>query len=300
MTKTNALSIGAGVLGLLVVGAGGYFGFGKFGTSVDESRSEWMKGVADETAIRSLAIPGTHDSAALYGIGNLSGQCQTIGIEDQLKLGVRFFDIRLQNRNDELVAVHGIVDQKLKFSQIVSTIDDFLAHHPSEFLIVSIKEESDPKGASLSFQQALEKQLTVFWRKETTLPSQVKEVRGKAVILSRFASSTIGIPAYEGWKDSTSFALPNDIYVQDTYKTDVETKKKEILSCFQETGHAWKINFLSGYSPTGFPPSYAPSIAKEINSWIDTVIPSYEDKGIVLYDFITKERMDAFFGGKQA
>ena len=300
MTKTHVFSIGAGILAFLVAGGAGFLGFGKLNTVVDESRIEWMKGVSDDTAIRSLAIPGTHDSAALYGIGDLSGQCQTIGIAEQLKLGVRFFDIRLQNRKGDLAAVHGIVDQKQRFVDIISTIDGFLAKHPSEFLIVSIKEESESTGGSVSFQEALERDLTVFWRKETTLPEKVGDVRGKAVLLSRFASSTIGIPAYEGWQDSKSFTLPNDIYVQDTYKTDVETKKQEIESCFKETGHAWKINFLSGYDPKGFPPSYAPTIAKEINSWIDTVIPSYEDKGIVLYDFITKEHMDAFFGGKQA
>ena len=118
------------------------------------------------------------------------------------------------------------------------------------------------------------------------------------MLLSRYANSTIGVPAYEGWADSVSFTLPNDIYVQDTYQiTSAEQKQDEIVKCLNESGHALKINFLSAYRTDTFPPSYAVSAAKDINPWINKEIDKYHDRGIVLYDFISESNMDAFFKG---
>ena len=273
--------------------------YGPLQQSANAIYASWMADVSDTTALRDLAIPGSHDTMALYSIGDLAGQCQTLSLKDQLGIGVRFLDIRLQLENNKLKAVHGIVDQKASFASIVSDVDAFLRQNPKEFLIVSIKEEADAKNSTISFEQAIKETITANWDTSLTLPSTVGEARGKAHLFSRYAGSTLGVPAYEGWADSASFTLPNGIYVQDTYKTDVTKKKTEIVSCFEEKGHALKINFLSGYSPNGFPPSYAPSIANAINPWIDENIHRYDDRGIVLYDFVDTISMKAFFGGNK-
>ena len=163
---------------------------------------------------------------------------------------------------------------------------------------MSIKEEADPSGSDISFEQALIKALDsdVYLKDQRDLPTYVSEIRGKVLLLSRYKDSTIGIPAFDGWSDSASFTLPNDIYVQDTYKiTSKEQKQEEVVKCFNETGHALKINFLSAYRTNGFPPSYAMSAAKDINPWINKEIDKYDDRGIVLYDFISESNMDAFF-----
>ena len=264
----------------------------------DPIYSAWMKEKADDTALRNLAIPGTHDTVARYSIGDLAGQCQTLEIKDQLNIGVRFLDLRLQQDGNSLKGMHGIVDQRISFPDIVKTIDAFLNDNPSEFIIASIKEEGDAKNSNESFETTLKKQISSKWVADTSFPSTLGEARGKVYILSRYANSTIGIPAYDGWTDNASFTLPNGIYVQDTYKTDVKTKKQEIESCFAHVGSPLKINFLSGYVPGSFPPSYAPSIANDINPWIDVNIGNYDDKGIVLYDFVDSAAMKAFFGGK--
>ncbi len=102
--------------------------------------SDWMKNLDDSMTLTSMSIPGSHDSGALHSIGDLSGKCQDLAIADQLNAGVRFFDIRLQLRDDELKVVHGIVDQKLDFSNVLNDFKVFLNNHPSEGLIVSIKK----------------------------------------------------------------------------------------------------------------------------------------------------------------
>ena len=56
---------------------------------------------------------------ALYSIGDLAGQCQSLSLGDQLNVGVRFLDIRLKLDHNQLKAVHGIVDEKLHLNKLM-------------------------------------------------------------------------------------------------------------------------------------------------------------------------------------
>ena len=64
--------------------------------------SSWMMALDDDASLNSISIPGTHDSGALHSLAEISGKCQSLSIEEQLKIGVRFLDIRLQLVGDEL------------------------------------------------------------------------------------------------------------------------------------------------------------------------------------------------------
>lgn len=276
-----------------------FLGFSSRQSSQSNKYADWMASLDDNTTIREVNMPGSHDTTAFHSIANLSGQCQSLSLNDQLNLGVRFLDIRLVEDNKNLKAMHGFIDQNQSFSSISKTIESFIKKHPKEFLIMSIKEEVDPQDASLTFEETLKPYLNSdIYLKDTSLPEKVGDVRGKIILLSRYKNSTIGIPAYEGWTDSDSFILPNDIYVQDTYKIiSKEQKEEEIVKCFNEAGHALKINFLSAYRTDQFPPSYSISAAKDINPWINKEIGKYHDRGIVLYDFINEDNMNHFFEG---
>lgn len=259
---------------------------------------DWLGQIDDNTPLRDISLPGSHDTMALYSIADLAGQCQTLSLSNQLNLGVRFLDIRLKEDHNALKAVHGFIDQKASFASIDKTVTSFLKKNPSEFIIMSIKEEADPSNSDISFEEALINSLDsdLYLKSQREVPTYLKDIRGKILILSRYKDSTIGIPAYDGWADSTSFTLPNDIYVQDTYQiTSKEQKQDEVVKCFNESGHALKINFLSAYRTDGFPPSYAMSAAKDINPWINKEIDKYDDRGIVLYDYINEKNMNAFF-----
>ena len=259
--------------------------------------SNWMSSLNDTTLIRNINMPGSHDTMALWSIGDLAGQCQSLSLEDQLNLGVRFLDIRLKEDKNELKAVHGFIDQRASFKSITETIEKFIKDNPSEMIIMSIKEEADPSNSDISFEQSLKTYLkNNIYYLDNLLPLTLGQARGKVILLSRYSNSTIGVPAYTGWEDSCSFTLPNDIYVQDTYKiTSAEQKQEEVVKCFKEVGHALKINFLSAYRTNAFPPSYAPSAANDINPWINEEISKYNDRGIVLYDFVNESNMKAFF-----
>ena len=289
----TSISVGALALGCAIVGFSGVLK----PTVRKVDYSNWMSSVDDFTLIKNMNIPGTHDTMALHSIGDLAGQCQSLSLSDQLRVGVRFLDIRLKLDKNELKAVHGFVDQREKFSTIVNTVDSFLVAHPSEFIIMSIKEDDDPSKSDITFDQAVNKYAKANWVAPTTLAATtLVEMRGKVLILSRFKDSTIGVPAYNGWSDNATFTLPNGIHVQDEYKLKtVDTKIEAIKNCFTTISASLKINFLSGYLESGFPPSYAPSVANKVNPWIKANIKTYSNRGIVLYDFVTSELMKGWF-----
>ncbi len=290
----TAISVGFVVLASSVVGFSGVLK--PKVKNVDYSN--WMSEVDDFTLIKNMNIPGTHDTMALYSIGDLAGQCQSLSLADQLKIGVRFLDIRLKLDKNELKAVHSFVDQRIKFSSIVDTVDSFLAAHPSEFIIMSIKEDAKASNSSITFDEAVNKYKKTNWQTPISdlSATTLVEMRGKVLVLSRYKDASIGVPAYNGWADNASFTLPNGIYVQDEYKLkNVDTKINAIKNCFNTATTSLKINFLSGYIDGGFPPSYAPSVANTVNPWIKGVIKDYPNRGIVLYDFVTSDLMKGWF-----
>ncbi len=260
---------------------------------------DWMKDISDLTPIKEVNIPGAHDTMALRSIGDLAGQCQSLSLENQLNIGVRFLDIRLQLVRDELIAVHGIVDQKASFAQIVYTCESFLKNNPTEFIFMSVKEEEKAKSSSLSFEDALKQYAKGdYWNLDTSLPVLTGLARSKIHLISRYKDSTIGTPAYNGWAVNATFTM-NGIHIQDEYKVnDIEHKKTVIKECLEESSllYQMKINFLSGYMTNSFPPSYAPSVANTINPWIMNELQNYPtNRGVVLFDFVTEEIMEGWF-----
>lgn len=278
------------------------FAFCSFERKYDEISVNWMSKVNDDVNITDLSIPGTHDSGALHSIADVAGKCQDMSISSQLKIGVRFFDLRLQLVNNEFKIVHSFVDQDLKFQTVVEDLYSFIKKYDSEFLIISIKEESSSVNSTLSFEEALIKELKiyedVFMINDNTLPKKVGMARSKIYILSRFYGE-IGIPAYYGWMDDTSFEL-NDLYIQDNYNiSDIDEKKNDILNTIayaRNNQNKLVINFTSCYLDHGFPPLYAGTTALSINPWLkDEITKSDEKLGIILVDFIDEELSKAIY-----
>ena len=272
-------------------------------TSSTTSGKDWMKNLNDSTSLTSISIPGSHDSGAFHSIGDLSGKCQDLAISDQLKAGARFFDIRLQQRNDELKVVHGIVDQALDFSKTLNDFETFLKENPTEGLIVSIKKESEAVNTTASFDESLKKALNSYssiWDTSGKIPENVGKLRGKIFLISRYENNSIGLDAYEGWLDPDSSATTNtfnieknDLHVQDYYKVkDIKNKQSEITDCFDYSAKnldKLTLNFSSCYFLNSFPPTYAGGTAKIINNWLKDEIKNRKNLGIIVSDFVTSE-----------
>lgn len=261
-----------------------------------ELSSEWMKHVEDTTKLNELSIPGTHDSGARHSIADVAGKCQDMSIADQLASGVRFWDIRLKLTNNKLVIVHDFVDQDLSFDNVIDNLVSFIESHDSETVIISIKEDASPSNSTISFDSALVQQLSNYkeiFSFDDKLPATFGEARGNIYIISRYSESSIGIPTYRGWKDSTTFVL-NNFYIQDNYcVSTADAKIKDIentLIYSSSKPEQLTLNFTSCYLYNGFPPLYAGTTAKQINVWLLEYLEEYEETcGVVISDYVTSE-----------
>ncbi|KAH3900541.1 uncharacterized protein SCODWIG_02792 [Saccharomycodes ludwigii] len=114
----------------------------------------WISELDGNINLAQLSIPGTHNSAACH-TSLPSVRCQDESITEQLKHGVRFFDIRLgklflEVKDDdqyELQVIHGKfpvrIPAPVKFSLVLNEFYDFLDKHPNETVIVSLKQEGE-------------------------------------------------------------------------------------------------------------------------------------------------------------
>ncbi|QBF34411.1 hypothetical protein EG856_00475 [Mycoplasmopsis phocirhinis] len=114
--------------------------------SVDDFlATDWMSDISDNRSLFSLSIPGTHDSTMYNGwgaawfFGSLLAQTQTFSFEEQLKLGIRAFDLRSQNDGQ---LVHGPATSHQTLEKAFASYAKFLQQHPREFIIVRVKDEN--------------------------------------------------------------------------------------------------------------------------------------------------------------
>ena len=297
------LLIGLLILILVILAAALVFiGIANFGVEARELTEEdlltnWMSTLDNEASLNEIYIPGTHDSGALHSFLGVSGQCQSYTIKQQLDMGIRFFDIRLQLREDKLCVVHSFVDQKLTFEEVLNDFKAFLEANPSEFLIVSIKEDANAEHSTVPFEKAAEQMLASnlgsLLNSSTVLPSTIGEARGMIHIVARYSNASVGVPAHSGWADSTSFEL-GELYVQDYYAIDtVESKITDIVKAFdvaKENKHELVLNFTSCYLVNALPPAHAPTAAKLINPQLSDLIKEGKAAPCVFVsDFVTPE-----------
>lgn len=214
----------------------------------------WMSTLGDQQPISALSLPGTHDSAALYG-GGVS-QCQLLSITAQLEAGVRFLDIRCKLKDHKLKLYHGLIYQHGIFDDVVEACTNFLDENKQETIIICIKNEDNGVSAKedLAFEEAVYKRINENnWFLKDELPT-LGDVRGKIVLMRRFSSiNPKGIAVCPGWSDDTTFTIGGRIKIQDryriTYNEVAEVKWPAAKALFDEMSSANEkmvyINFLS-------------------------------------------------------
>ncbi len=289
------------VINILLIMGITIFAISPLQTASSSKGTNWMARLEDQREINDLSIPGTHDSGATHSIADVAGKCQSLDIETQLNIGVRFLDIRLQLVGDDFKVVHSFVDQRTDFSDVLDEITTFVSEHPTEFLFISIKEDAGPKNPKGDFAPLLESELREYSEisESTTLPKTVGEARGNIYLISRYYGATMGVPAYSGWEDSTSFSL-GELYVQDNYRVDNTDVKIADVEATMEIAdlrqYGLVLNFTSCYLTSGFPPSYAVPPAKTINPWlIGRLSKEYHPQGVLICDFVTAELVKAIW-----
>lgn len=122
-------------------------------------RKTWMEGLdPGKIRIHQIVWPGTHDSATNeIGIPLVTrpfAQCQSLSIYDQLKIGTRLLDIRVQ---EDRRICHGVL-LSYNVDVVINDVKRFLQETQSEIVIIEVRTEfghDDPPD----FDRYLEEQL---------------------------------------------------------------------------------------------------------------------------------------------
>jgi hypothetical protein len=91
---------------------------------IDYAFEPWMKLLADDKRLDQLTIPGTHDSAT-WDLSAPS-RCQYLTLEEQLYLGIRYFDIRVDTSDSKLKIVHASAETDYTLGDVAGIFRDFL------------------------------------------------------------------------------------------------------------------------------------------------------------------------------
>lgn len=169
----------------------------------------WLGALPDGTDLRTLTIPGTHDSGARHG--GWWTECQNTSIAEQLNSGIRFLDIRCRLFDGAFSIHHGAVYQHLNFDDVLGACRDFLTAHPTETVLMRVQQEYSEESAE-AFAQVFEGYLDRGWRSlfrlDTSLPA-LGRARGHVVLLA----DSDGLPGVR-------YGDPALFDIQDEYMTE--------------------------------------------------------------------------------
>ena len=185
---------------------------------------DWLSGIADATPVQRLTLPGTHDSGARYG-GPWT-ECQNTTIADQLGSGIRFLDIRCRAFENAFPIHHGAFYQHLNFDDVLGACRAFLAAHPSETVLMRVKQEYSEESAA-EFRRIFDiylddKGWRSLFRLDAPLPT-LGQARGRVVLL-----------ADSGDMPGVRYADPQLFDIQDDYMAEPFGKYPKIEAQFRK------------------------------------------------------------------
>lgn len=251
-------------------------------TLTTAANPDWMRDLPDSASLASLSVPGTHQSMSIIG-GSLTRTQEDHGVSGgslraQLAAGIRAIDIRARvNGGNTFTIHHGAQYQNANFDDVLNVLATFLREHPSETVIMRLKQEchgglgscTDVAGQR-SFPDIFDSyRRPVFWgpsveRGASAATPALGQVRGKVVlaVLHGAGGSPIGrygLSQFQTWRDGSS------AYVQDNYDVPnvgaIATKRDQVRRFLDATGtgEADKIyvNHASGSSIFAHPQSVA-------------------------------------------
>ena len=264
-----------------------------------------MKNVDGQRLVSEFTIPGTHDSAT-YNVFQITGfgyvKCQSLSILDQLEIGCRFLDIRLQTFNKKnLLLYHGSWSLHLDLNDVLNHCRSFLKRNPSESILMCIKPE-EGSDISQTFMQYYYNKDPTIWYIENTIP-KLNDVRGRIVLLRRFfAPIGINLPisdncrschliCYDQQHHHPEYLVCEDRYNPDSLEEKCQNIAENILQAEKNKNpNILFLTFTSAYIALRFTPK---GMSRRINPWmLSCPQVKKKNKGIVVMDFINSKITD--------
>lgn len=242
---------------------------------------DWMKELPGNMILSGITIPGTHDTMALSG--GVAAQCQAWSLEDQLKAGIRYLDLRVFALGDTLYLMHGVIYERSTFKKAVETIKTFLSAYPSETVLVRVKPDLIDKHKVQEVIQKLAESDSSFWV-TSSMPS-LNQARGKIVFVQK-NDFTLGVPLVE----TDTKGDYEVVHIEVKEKAISEHLNQAMTMCTQET---LVLTYSSGTGIGTFKGMFLTPkrVAEKIDPWLynklNTVFAQkqYLCFGVIAMDF---------------
>ncbi|MFC9794512.1 phosphatidylinositol-specific phospholipase C [Streptomyces sp. NPDC127584] len=238
---------------------------------------DWMAGHGDPTPLQKLTIPGTHDSGARFG-GPWS-ECQNTTIAQQLDSGIRFLDVRCRVTGGSFAIHHGASYQKAMFGDVLVACRDFLAAHPSETVLMRVKQEYST-DSDATFRAVFDDYLDnrgwrPLFRIGDTVPT-LGQARGKVVLIA----DNGGLPGLKWW-DGAALALQDDWNALPNAKyPKVEAHYRQAV---EQPGRLY-VNFVS--TSASLPPRWnSDNLNPRVHAFLDGTANTWKGLGITVLDY---------------
>lgn len=274
----------------------------------------WMKNLPGEKPVLQYNIPGSHDSTTQFVQFSHITRCQNRNIYEQLCLGIRMLDIRVEQRGSRLKLVHAIakvfstpnhLSKQMDLDEVLASCYRFLKENPSETIIFQFKNDSkgEDAGCFYNLYHTYIKESEEKWFTENRIPL-LDEVRGKLVLLNRcksdgsFDKTGINCTEWEDQGENVPYPLSLEtggensetFVIQDRYMYKPEPRWNECIKPFLDKAEDFNgkyiLNFLS--TAGGLKGPYGNS--KYINpQFLDYPLEKARYYGIICCDFPTAE-----------
>ncbi|XP_017570824.1 1-phosphatidylinositol phosphodiesterase [Pygocentrus nattereri] len=259
----------------------------------------WMVDILENQSLSEVTMPGTHNTMALYG-GSLA-QCNSWPLASQLQAGIRFLDIRVRHIRGNLTIHHGISYQWAHFGDVLEGIASFLKQHPTETVLMRLREElsetGDIYGAVVRYVHQYA-HWDLLWH--SRLMPTMGEARGKLIVLQDFPGPDLGmryrsLDISDYWKVSS--LQPEQV---DKKWTHVYTHLEEAV-----VGNKARmfLTYASGASILAHPNALAKRINPRLYDYLSGHAGQRKRFGIITMDFpgamLVKTIIDFNYGVKR-
>ena len=215
----------------------------------------------DTTLVSQLSLIGTHDSCT-FGVKfpfRFTSQCVTQTLQEQLEMGVRYFDIRLKLVNGRLMAYHGLADCDIPWIMIQTLFDVFLSNNPKEIVFVRVLRADDTFKTKTTDDEWIKALLSSCFTTFTECykDQPIGELRGKIVCINLM------------WQKMFPHTENTDYRAKATRKGIADKKYSVCLhSNYPAPGKLNFVNFNSRGSlwqiPIPYPKGFAERLSKEV------------------------------------
>jgi 1-phosphatidylinositol phosphodiesterase len=274
------------------------------------TRVDWMRHLNDNKYLSEISIPGTHDTGAdlhtsRQGVLADYAITQDFRLANQLRLGVRWFDIRLFF-DGELSVYHGFCYLHKSFDDMLQPALEFLKTGSTgacETVVFMINQEYS-SASDQEFGAAVYARLQAHGLDNFYLQNKVPtlgEARGKIMIVRRFDNTpgtnrNFGIKIdwpdnTKGWAnvmDGISFYAQDHYILKNVHSSEKISQIENTISMshLESDPKKFYLNFVSGQRVERL--QTLPATACEINPDISAYLRDYSHWrrcGVIMVDF---------------